>query len=519
MSESNTYYITTAIDYVNGFPHVGHAYEKVLTDVMARHQRRLGRDVYFLTGVDEHGMKVQQSAAKQNRAPQEFCDEMAGHFRSLYDRLNVSYDDFIRTTETRHKKVVQTVLQQLFDAGEIYSGNYEGYYSPRTEQFLTEKDRVKGEFPESFGEVVFLQEKNYFFKLSKYQSWLVEFYEKNPDFIYPSFRTKEVLGALQDPIPDLCISRPSARLSWGIPLPFDADGVTYVWFDALVNYISVLGYESGKVGDKWPAVHVIGKDILVPPHAIYWPAMLKAIGVEMPKQLVVHGWWTQNKEKMSKSVGNVVDPLELIDLYGVDAFRYFVMREMAVGYDADFSIDQFKLRYQSELGNTLGNLVNRAISMIKRYRVGVIPAASAELTPDQESFRSDILGSIRTYRENMDKLQIHVAVMELWKAFMRANQYVDVTAPFKMAKDESKQKELDHVLHELAATLDLLIGELEPLLPATAAKIAFQLGRNLIPRVKSGPPSWPGDLAGVQVGEPQVLFPRLEVAKAAPISP
>jgi len=513
---SPRYTITTAIDYVNGRPHIGHAYEKVLTDVMARYQRQRGADVFFLTGIDEHGMKVQQSAAKQNRSPQEFCDEMAGHFRSLYDRLQISYDDFVRTTEDRHKKVVQTILQQLFDAGEIYAADYEGYYSPRLEQFLTEKEKVNGVFPDSFGEVVFLQEKNYFFKLSKYQGFLVDWYRSNPDFIYPSFRAKEVLGALQDPIPDLCISRPSARLSWGIPLPFDAEQVTYVWFDALVNYISVFGYQPGRVGERWPAVHVIGKDILVPPHAIYWPAMLKAIGVEMPKQLVVHGWWTQDKEKMSKSVGNVVDPLELIDLYGVDAFRYFVMREMALGYDADFSIEQFKLRYQSELGNTLGNLVNRSVSMMKRYRASVVPAPLAVLNEAQLGFRHDVLASVKSFRDNMDKLQIHVAVMELWKGFMRVNQFVDETAPFKMAKDETKKAELDHVLHELVAALSLLAQELFCLLPETAEKIASQIGCPLVPFNKDGPdfPLWPANFVGTSVGEPQILFPRLEETPA-----
>ncbi|NJK92813.1 MAG: methionine--tRNA ligase [Blastochloris sp.] len=509
MTNRPSYYITTAIDYVNGRPHLGHAYEKVLTDVLARYQRRQGADVFFLTGVDEHGMKVQQSAAKQGRQPQEFCDEMAGHFRALYDRLNISYDDFVRTTQPRHKEVVQKILQQLFDAGEIYSADYEGYYSTRLEQFLTEKDRVDGKFPESFGEVVFLQEKNYFFKLSQYQGWLLEFYQNHPDFIYPSFRTKEVLGALQEPIPDLCISRPAARLSWGIPLPFDSEQVTYVWFDALVNYLSVLGYERGQAGGRWPAVHVIGKDILVPPHAIYWPAMLKAIGVAQPRQLVVHGWWTQNKEKMSKSVGNVVDPLELIDLYGVDAFRYFVMREMALGYDADFSEEQFKLRYQSELGNTLGNLVNRSVSMIHRYRGGVVPSPMEPGTEAGEGFRRDVLESIRVYRENMDKLQLHVGIMELWKGLMRVNQFVDETAPFKMAKDEARRAELDHVLHELAAALELFAQELQVLLPGTALKMCEQLGGGLQSSI-SQELHWPESVAGRHLGQAQVLFPRLE---------
>ncbi|MEO0454141.1 MAG: class I tRNA ligase family protein, partial [Verrucomicrobiota bacterium] len=353
------FYITTAIDYVNGRPHLGHAYEKVLTDTLARWSRRQQRQVTFLTGVDEHGMKVQQSAEKLGRDPQEFCDEMAGHFKDLYDRLGISYDDFIRTTETRHKRVVQRILQEIHDQGDIYSGSYEGYYSPRQEQFLTEEDIVDGEWPESFGEVVHLSEKVYYFKLSKYQDWLVGFLKANPDWIFPSFRTKEVLGALAKPIPDLCISRPKSRLSWGIPLPFDQDQVTYVWFDALINYISSPGYEAGKTGEAWPAIHVIGKDIMVPAHAIYWPIMLKALGVEMPKRLLVHGFWTSNQEKMSKTTGNVVDPLSLIDVYGRDAFRYYVLREMALGQDADFSLESFHTRYQSELGNNLGNLVQQ----------------------------------------------------------------------------------------------------------------------------------------------------------------
>ena len=301
---AKSFYITTAIDYVNGHPHLGHAYEKVLTDVLARFNRQMGRDTYFLTGTDEHGQKVQQTAEKEGRSPQEFCDEMSGHFRSLYEKLNISFDDFVRTTEERHKVVVRDILTRLHDKGEIYSAEYEGYYSTRQEQFLQEKDRDEnGEFPDIFGEVIKLKETNYFFKLSKYQDWLKQFLEENPEWIFPKFRTKEVLGALEKPIPDLCISRPKARLSWGIPLPFDAEQVTYVWFDALLNYISVIGYNQESFDKWWPGINVIGKDIMVPAHAIYWPIMLKASGIKLPKHLLVHGWWTQRKEKMSKSDG------------------------------------------------------------------------------------------------------------------------------------------------------------------------------------------------------------------------
>jgi methionyl-tRNA synthetase len=505
---SDTYYITTAIDYVNGRPHIGHAYEKVLTDVMARYQRSKGRKVFFLTGVDEHGIKVQQSAARQGRDPQLFCDEMAGHFRALYEKLGVSFDDFVRTTEPRHKVVVQKILQQLFDKGEIYAADYEGYYSARVEQFLTEKEMVNGKFPEEYGEVIQLKEKNYFFKLSLYQDWLREFLTQNPDWIFPAFRTKEVLGALEKPIPDLCISRPVSRLSWGIPLPFDAEQVTYVWFDALVNYVSVIGYGTEKFNELWPAVHVIGKDILVPPHAIYWPIMLKAIGLPMPKQLVVHGWWTQNKEKMSKSVGNVVDPLDLIGVYGVDAFRYFVIREMAVGYDADFSADQFHLRYEGELGGNLGNLVNRSVSMINRYRVGIIPVRDAAHRAENDSdLEAKVLEAVRSYRENMDKLQCHVALMDLWRGLQRTNQYVDETAPWKLSKDPTQAGRLDYVLHQLAAAVAVIVRELGPILPATVEETFRQLGCE-----NDGAPgdsTWP-ELSGKKVGEAKPLFPRIE---------
>jgi methionyl-tRNA synthetase len=512
---SEKYYITTAIDYVNGNPHLGHAYEKVLTDVLARYHRRHGEQVFFLTGLDEHGVKVQQSAQRQGREPQEFCDKMAANFENLYRKLNVSFDDFVRTTQPRHKIVVQRILQKLYDAGEIYKGVYRGFYSTRQEQFLTEKDRdANGGFPGIFGEVIELEEDVYYFRLAKHQDWLVEHLKQNPDWIFPNFRAKEVLGALENPIPDLCISRPKSRLAWGIPLPFDAEQVTYVWFDALINYISVIGYDGTTVSDWWPGINVIGKDILVPAHAIYWPIMLKAIGLPLPKLLLVHGWWTQNKEKMSKSTGNSVDPLDLINTYGVDAFRYFVMREMAVGYDADFSSEQFHLRYQSELGNTLGNLVNRAVSMVARYRDGVIPAiGESALTASEQGLRNDVINAVKSFCENMDKIQVHIALMELWKGVIRVNQYADENAPWKLAKDPANAGRLDVVLEELAAAIYLLAGEIGCVLPETADKILAQLG-GLPPLAVVENPVWPVIPPGTKVGKAEPLFPRIEVAPA-----
>lgn len=506
MGES--FYITTAIDYVNGRPHLGHAYEKVLTDTLARYQRRKGDDVFFLTGVDEHGMKVQQSAAKAGREPQDLADENAGHFRSLYDQLGVSYDDFVRTTERRHKEVVRRILQKLYDEGDIYEGAYEGFYSPKQEQFLTDDDKVDGEWPSQYGEVVHLKETVYYFRLSKYQEWLVGYLKDNPDWVFPAFRTREVLGALEKPIPDLCISRPKERLSWGIPLPFDQEQVTYVWFDALINYISVIGFDGEQVGGRWPAIHVIGKDIMVPAHAVYWPIMLRAIGVPMPKKLLVHGFWTLNQAVMSKSTGNVVDPLKWIGVYGRDAFRYYVLREMALGHDADFSADQFHTRYQSELGNNLGNLVNRTVSMIGRYRGGFVPDA-ADFSDLEAALQTDVIAAIKKYRELMDQWQIHLALTELWKGITRTNQYIEEAAPWKLAKDESQAARLDTVLNQMAVALHVLSGELEPLLPDSVDSLCRQM-KLPHPMPYQEKLSWPQWKGNEQLQKPEPLFPRIE---------
>ena len=367
------YFLTTAIDYVNSAPHLGHAYEKVLADFFARHQQSLGSDVLFLTGVDEHGQKVQQSAQREGIEPQLFCDGMSARFQRLHESLGVVASHFVRTTDAHHKTIVREWLQRLHDKGEIFFQEHEGWYSVRQEQFVTEKDRVDGKWPEIFGEVIHTKESNYYFRLEPYRQRLLKHLDENPEFVVPTFRRKELLGALTEPLADLCISRPKSRLSWGIPLPFNEDYVTYVWFDALVNYYS---FASIKGTLSWPPdLQIIGKDILIPAHGVYWPIMLFALDQALPKHLLVHGFWTNSGAKISKSdAKSLVDPVPYVEKFGPDALRYFVLREMVLGQDADFSDERFETRYTGDLGKKLGNLVQRTLSMIGRYRDGKIQA-------------------------------------------------------------------------------------------------------------------------------------------------
>lgn len=504
-----SFYITTAIDYANGAPHVGHAYEKVLTDVVARFRRLKGDEVHFLTGIDEHGQKVQQSAKNRGIEPLELCDEAAKAFKGLCTSLEISNDDFIRTTETRHKKVVHMLLQKLFDGGEIYKAEYKGYYSARAEQFLQDKDKVDGEWPEIFGEVNEITESNYFFKLSKHQDWLIDHIKSNEDFIFPRFRAKQVLEFLKEPINDLCISRPKERLEWGIPLPFDEDFVTYVWFDALVNYISAVGYGTDEFSKYWPVdYHVIGKDILVPPHAVYWPIMLKACGIELPKSLLVHGWWLSSGEKMSKSTGTVVNPLDLIDQFGPDAFRYFVIREMNVGQDSNFSYELFLSRYNSDLANDLGNLLNRILNMTARYCDGLIPAAGAD---DEEETKLWNLWEETAPKvvQQYEDFQFHTGLDRTIAFISAINRYVEQRAPWKLAKSEATedQEALRTSLFVMAEALRLAVGLLEPVMPGTTEKVYGLLGYESAgewkDRLKKS-----DSLAGKSVGSKTILFPK-----------
>src|SRR5438067_98846 len=379
-----TFFITTAIDYTNSPPHAGHAYEKVLADVIARYHRLKGDNVFFLTGVDQHGQKVQRSAAKAGVQPAEFVKEITQKFIDLWKKLDVQYDEWAETISDRHKKVVQGILQRLFEAGQIYKDKQAGHYSVRQEQFLTEKERgPDGQFGPEWGEIEFREEENYYFKLSQHKDWLLRYLDNRADAVIPDFRHKELRNAVERLGGDLCISRPKSRLDWGIELPFDKDFVTYVWFDALTNYISFADYDPSKSNiehqsssflDKWPALQDIGKDVLVPAHGIYWLIMLHAIGFpdnQMP-QLLVHGWLNLGGAKMSKSVGNIIDPSVLADKYGVDALRYYLMSDIAMGKDADFSEERLIECYNADLANSLGNLLNRTLNMVWRYRDGKV---------------------------------------------------------------------------------------------------------------------------------------------------
>ncbi len=512
------FYITTAIDYVNGSPHLGHAYEKVLADVIARFRRLMGDEVFFLTGVDEHGQKVQQSARARGIAPQQFCDEVSAEFRALCAKLDISNDDFIRTTEPRHKQVVRALLQQLYDQGEIYRAEYQGFYSTRQEQFLQEKDRnPDGSWPEIYGDVTEITESNYFFRLGKYQDWLIAYLKENEHFVFPRHRQQQVLEFLAEPLNDLCISRPKERLEWGIPLPFDEGYVTYVWFDALVNYYTAV------VGKKdfWPAdLHVIGKDILVPPHAVYWPIMLKALGLPPPKQVLAHGWWSINGKKMSKSTGNFVEPVAFADKYGVDALRYFMIREMSVGQDSDFSEAQFLARYNAELANNLGNLVNRVLNMTNRFAGGVIPALDADaLAASGEPERALAALWDKTRDEAValhEGYQFHLA-LERTLAFITAtNAYIEHRAPWKLGKSAAPADTalLRAALATMAEALRLGSSLLPAVMPGTVKKIHAVLGYHAGENWRAEL-TWDARLAGRKVAEAAILFPRPETKPTA----
>ncbi len=518
---SKRFYITTAIDYVNGQPHLGHAYEKVITDVITRARRSLGESAYFLTGTDEHGLKVQQAALREGKTPQAYCDELAGDFQAFARALGLANDEFIRTTEERHKCVVQAILAKLQASGHFYKAEYRGFYSTKEETFLTDKDRgPDGKFDPVYGDVIELAEENYYFRLGVHQQWLIDHIEANPGFLRPTYRRNEVLGFLKNnKLEDLCISRPASRLSWGIPLPFAPDYVTYVWFDALVNYVSLPGalgdpcvlaalgpvqdpgtVKAGPAPELWPAdAHVIGKDILKF-HAVYWPIMLKAMELPLPRCVLAHGWWQKNGEKLSKSTGNVVEPLKVINEWGVDAFRFYVTRELDIGPDGNWTDAGFAARYQAELANGLGNLVNRSLSMLKRYRGGVVPPRHDELAADAERVATET-------RELLRDWHLQGGLECIWKLVTRGNQYVDQTAPFKLAKDPTQAKRLDEVLYNLAEACRILAVLLWPYIPTTCERIFAQLGLSGAPdRLEAA--AWGGLQAGSAIGEPAPLFPR-----------
>ncbi|MEN8254257.1 MAG: methionine--tRNA ligase [Verrucomicrobiota bacterium] len=514
------YYVTTPIYYVNDKPHIGHSYTTILADVLASYHRLLDVPTHFLTGTDEHGQKVQQAADANGITPQEQCDQTVVRFQELWKRLEIKNDDFIRTTEPRHKTVVQQTLQELFDRDEIYKAEYEGWYCVGCERFFTEKDLVEGNCPECGRKVDSIVESNYFFRMGKYQDWLIQYIENNPGFIQPAFRANETLGFLKNKdLQDLCISRPKSRLAWGIELPFDADFVTYVWFDALINYISAIGYKSDEEQFKqwWPcSCHLIGKDILTT-HTVYWPTMLKAMGVEMPQSIFAHGWWLTGRTKMSKSLGNVVNPMDMIDNYGVDAFRYFLIAEMTLGQDASFTEEAFVKRYNADLANDLGNVANRVLNMISRYCDGRMPKVpDAEMMYPQDDSANELMAALNSAVNSSDALiaemKLDGAIALIMRAVREINVYLQEKAPWSAAK-AGKTKEVEAALYTAAECLRVCAALLYPVMPEKMLALRTALGMaDAKPHL--GKLSEFGVLIpGSEISQPGALFPRIELEK------
>jgi methionyl-tRNA synthetase len=516
MRDQHTFYITTPIYYVNDVPHIGHAYTTIAADVLARYWRLRGRDVFFLTGLDEHGQKVQQAAAKAGIEPQAYCDRLAPQFDALWKRLNVTNDAFIRTTEPPHKEIVQRYLQELFHKQLIYQDSYTGWYCTFDERFWTEKDVADGLCPDCKRPVERLSERNYFFKMGQYQDRLIEYIKTHPSFIRPETRRNEVLGFLEtQKLGDLSISRPKSRLSWGIELPFDRDYVTYVWFDALVNYLSALEYKptSPSVDRYWPAtVHLVGKDILTT-HAVYWSTMLMALGLPLPEMIFAHGWWTVDGEKMSKSRGNVVDPNGMVDRFGTDAFRYFLLREVPFGQDGDFSESALVARINSDLANGLGNLLSRTLTLIERSSGGVIPNVPAPLSSDiEERLTKAGVEAFSRADSDIDDLAFSRALEQIWQLVRAADQYLETHAPWTLAKDPNNRTLLERVLYRAADSLRLLAIAIYPFMPSTAEAINQQLGINFNFRVpiSFSDMQWNRLPPGTKVQKATALFPRIQ---------
>ncbi len=504
----NTFYVTTPIYYVNSVAHIGHAYTTTYADVLHRFHKLFGEESFFLTGTDEHGQKVEQAAVKKGVATIEHCNEMSEKFKELWEKMQIIPSDFIRTTEERHAKVVQEMLQKLYDEKLIYAAEYEGYYEVSEERFLTEKEIEEKNYSKEGPEVVFLKEKSYFFKMGQYQSWLINHINENPDFIIPETRKNEVLGFLNKPLNDLCISRPKSRMSWGIDLPFDKDYVTYVWFDALLNYVSIhLSRENGKeeLQKWWPSTtHLIGKDILTT-HAVYWPTMLKALGFSMPKTIAVHGWWLLGQDKMSKSKGNVVNPLELMEKYGIEEFRYFLVREMSFGSDANFSEESLVIRLNTELSNDLGNLLSRTHKLVMKFYDGKIPDCKKEKKTYLESELAEVVNHLAmNVEKEVRALHLNLAVEETVLFVRKLNKYIDDVKPWSLAKNEETKEYAGICLYTVLDSLKLVAELLSPIMPEKMTSMMQALGTQKSGLLEVGQLN-----AGDELGEAVNLFPRI----------
>jgi methionyl-tRNA synthetase len=503
-------YLTTPLYYVNAEPHLGHTYTTVIVDTLNRYYRKAGYETFFLTGTDEHGDKIAQAAKEHGTDPKAYADRISQLFRSTWDQCGITYSHFIRTTDAYHVEFVQKVLRDIYDNGDIYFGEYGGFYCYGCERFYTEKELVGGKCPDHQKAPDYISEKNYFFRMGKYQDRLIDAIHSRPDFIRPDRYRAEVLAFLREPLEDLCISRPKTRLQWGIPLPFDGNYVTYVWFDALLNYVSALQHRGEDAFQAfWPAAnHFIAKDILKP-HGIYWPTMLMAAGLPLYERLNVHGYWIMDSGKMSKSLGNVIRPLEMKVRFGMDAFRYFLLREMAFGQDAKFSEEALVTRINADLANNLGNLVSRVLAMQQKYFAGVVQALSAEWPAEDCALRDKFAQAEGELDRFMAELQFHRALEALWSALDHANRYVVQTAPFTMVKDPNQQARVGEVLHHLLEVIRTLSRLLAPFMPDTASELRALLA---LPddKTASHPPWGQGFQPGHKVNGPKVLFPRIE---------
>ena len=508
------FFISTPIYYPSDRLHIGHAYCTTIADAVARYHRLAGRDVFFLTGSDEHGQKIQRKAAENGLSPIQYVDKIVASFQMLWEKLGISHDDFIRTTESRHHEVVQAIFQKIFDQGDIYKAAYEGWYCTPCETFWLERQLTEGNCPDCGRPVERVQEESYFFRMSKYQDRLLKHIEDHPEFIQPISRRNEMVNFIKQGLEDLCVSR--TTFDWGIPVPFDRKHVVYVWFDALTNYITASGYlhDPEKFARYWPAdIHLVGKEI-VRFHSIIWPIILMALGVELPKQIHGHGWLVVEGDKMSKSKGNVVDPVLLIEEFGADAIRYFLLREINLGQDGNFSREALIKRINSDLANDLGNLLHRTLNMMQRYNGGVLGATEAPAAIDD-----GLLDMARTiaprYRDMMEKMEINGAIKEIWQLIGRANKYIDETEPWILAKDPAKAARLNTVLYNLLEVLAIVSVLVEPFMPVTAGRIRNQLGLTM--EISSGAMDNLGSFdangqiqSGQKTGKPEPIFPRIE---------